>query len=156
MTYLCYRTLVTRGHADDKQEIADLLYTYVWYHDTLNGPGVASLFTTDGILETLWNNGGKRIERNAGPTGRGCLEYGHDQISEVFGNNPLPFVGHSHNQVTNVLIQVHGDTATLYANWTTIHSNAGAAISSEIPRSYPGGNRACGAGAEYRNRQSQW
>ena len=115
--------LVTRGHAEDKAEIADLFYAYVFYHDSHNGPGVASLFTKDGILETLWNNGGKTFEPNAGPTGRGCLEYGYDQISEMFGNKPLPFPGHSHNQVSNVLIQVHGDTATLYANWTTVHSN---------------------------------
>jgi hypothetical protein len=115
--------LVTRGHADDKAEIADLFFAYIFYHDSHNGPGVASLFTDDGILETLWNNGGKVFAPNAGPHGRGCIEYGHEQISAMFGTNPIPFPGHSHNQVSNVLIQVHGDTATLYANWTTIRSN---------------------------------
>lgn len=115
--------LVTRGNADDKAEIADLFFAYIFYHDSHNGPGVASLFTDDGILETLLNNGGKTFEANAGPHGLGCIEYGHDQISAMFGTHPLPFPGHSHNQVSNVMIQVHGDTATLYANWTTIHSN---------------------------------
>jgi ketosteroid isomerase-like protein len=115
--------LVTHGHADDKEEIADLFYAYVFYHDSHNGPGVASLFTDDGILETLRNNGGRTFEPNAGPNGHGCLEYGHDQISEMFGNKPIPFPGHSHNQVTNVMIQVNGDTATLFANWTTVHSD---------------------------------
>ncbi len=36
---------VTRGHADDKMEIAALFQTYMFYHDTHNGEGVASLFT---------------------------------------------------------------------------------------------------------------
>jgi SnoaL-like domain len=115
--------LVTRGHADDKTEIADLFYAYIFYHDSHNGPGVASLFTKDGGLETLWNNGGKTVEANPGATGKGCMSYGPDQIAKFFGNNPLPFVGHSHNEVSNVSVQVRGDTATLYANWTTIRSN---------------------------------
>lgn len=115
--------LVTRGHADDKLEIASLFYTYIWYHDSHNGPGVASLFTDDGILETLWNNAGKTVEPNAGPHGKGCLEYGHKQIADMFGYTPLPWVGHSHNQVSNVNVQVRGEAGTLYANWTTIRSN---------------------------------
>jgi hypothetical protein len=115
--------LVTKGHADDKAEIAGMFYAYIFYHDSHNGPGVASLFTKDGMLETLWNNGGKTIEPNAGPNGRGCIEYGYDQISEMFGTHAIPFPGHSHNDVTNVLIQVNGNTATLFANWTTVHSN---------------------------------
>jgi ketosteroid isomerase-like protein len=115
--------LVTHGNADDKAEIADLFYAYIFYHDSHNGPGVASLFTDDGILETLLNNGGRTFEPNAGPHGLGCIEYGHDQISAMFGTHALPFPGHSHNQVSNVMIQVHGDIATLYANWTTIRSN---------------------------------
>ena len=65
--------LVTRGHADDKEEIAPLFQAYMFYHDTHNGPGVASLFAKDGALENLWNNAGKTIEPNAGPTGRGCF-----------------------------------------------------------------------------------
>ncbi len=116
--------LVTRGHAEDKEEITALFYTYIFFHDTNNGPGVASLFTKDGILESLWNNGGKTIEPNGDAPGHGCVFYGQDQIaSEMFGTKSLPFPGHYHNQATNVLVQVHGDTATLYANWTTIQSN---------------------------------
>lgn len=116
--------LLTRGHADDKLEISSLFTTYIWYHDSHNGPGVASLFTDDGILETLRNNAGKTVEPNAGPHGKGCLEYGHQQISDMFGTNPIPWVGHSHNQVTNISVQVRGDkTGTIYANWTTVRAN---------------------------------
>jgi hypothetical protein len=123
--------LVTKGHADDKLEIAGLFQTYMLYHDTHNGEGVASLFTKDGALEHLWNNGGKTVEPNAGPTGKGCFSPGHDEIVEMFngeagaGRSPLPFSGHSHNQTTNVDVQVYGDTATLYGNFTSVVSNAG-------------------------------
>jgi hypothetical protein len=65
--------LVTRGHAEDKAEIAELFQTYMFYHDTHNGEGVASLFTEDGVLEHLWNNGGRTVEPNAGPNGKGCF-----------------------------------------------------------------------------------
>jgi hypothetical protein len=119
--------LVTRGHAEDKAEIAALFHAYMLYHDTHNGPGVASLFTSDGALEHLWNNGGKTVEPNAGPNGLGCFSPGHDEIVEMFEHDangrPLAFSGHSHNQVTNVSVQVYGDTATLYGNFTTIRSN---------------------------------
>jgi SnoaL-like domain len=123
--------LVTRGHAEDKMEIAALFQAYMFYHDTHNGEGVASLFVPDGVLEHLWNNGGKTVEPNAGPNGRGCFSPGHDEIVEMFqegrganGGSPLPFSGHSHNQTTNVSVQVYGDTATLYGNFTSVVSNS--------------------------------
>lgn len=122
--------LVTRGHADDKTEITALFQAYMFYHDTHNGEGVASLFTPDGALEHLWNNAGKTVEPNAGPDGLGCFSPGHDEIVEMFeegrganGGSPLPFSGHSHNQTTNVSVQVYGGTATLYGNFTTVVSN---------------------------------
>ncbi|MGA7107125.1 MAG: nuclear transport factor 2 family protein [Terracidiphilus sp.] len=119
--------LVTHGNADDKAEIAALFNTYMLYHDTHNGEGVASLFVPNGALEHLWNNGGKTVEPNAGPNGLGCFSPGHDEIVEMFerntGGQPLAFSGHSHNQVTNVSVQVYGNTATLYGNFTTIRSN---------------------------------
>src|SRR5262249_21764067 len=49
--------LVTRGHADDKLEIADLFQAYMFFHDTHNGEAVASLFTPEGAMEHMWNNG---------------------------------------------------------------------------------------------------
>jgi SnoaL-like domain len=121
--------LVTRGHAEDKMEITALFEAYMFYHDTHNGPGVASLFIEDGVLEHLWNNGGRTVEPNAGPNGKGCFSPGRKEIEEMFeGEGSAPraaatFPGHSHNQVTNVSVQVYGDTATLYGNFTTIRSN---------------------------------
>lgn len=130
--------LVTRGHAEDKAEIAELFHTYMFYHDTHNGGGVASLFTYEGALEHLWNNGGRTVEPNAGPDGKGCFSPGKKEILEMFEGEggahgqAGTFPGHSHNQVTNVSVQVYGDTATLYGNFTTIRSNdaAGAPVAS--------------------------
>jgi hypothetical protein len=122
--------LVTRGHADDKAEIDALLQTYMFYHDTHDGEGVASLFTKDGALEHLWNNGGKTVEPNAGPNGLGCYVATHEEIAGMYkarvgpgGGNTLGFPGHSHNLVTNNFVQVRGDTATIYADFTSIRSN---------------------------------
>jgi hypothetical protein len=123
--------LVTRGHADDKQEIADLLLTYLWYHDTNNGEGVASVFAKDGTFEHLYNNGKGAIEPNPGPDGRGCLKHGPGEIVKMYSSNPLPFPGHSHDLVTNVLVQVYGDTATVYADFTSVRSDAGLAAAAK-------------------------
>lgn len=117
--------LVTRGHADDKLEIADLFQAYMFYHDTHNGEGVASLFTPDGAMEHVWNNGGLTIEPTGGPNGRGCYSEGRAAILDMYTDRPKPisFTAHSHNLVTNVSVQVYGDAATLYGHFTTIRSN---------------------------------
>jgi SnoaL-like protein len=116
--------LVTRGRADDKLEIADLFQAYMFFHDTHNGEGVASLFTPEGAMEHMWNNGGV-IEPTGGPTGRGCFSEGRAAILDMYKDRPTPisFSAHSHNLVTNVSVQVYGDTATLYGHFTTIRSN---------------------------------
>jgi len=116
--------LVTRGHADDKLEIADVFQAYMFFHDTHNGEGVASLFTPDGAMEHMWNNGGV-IEPTGGPNGRGCFSEGRAAILDMYKDRPTPvsFSGHSHNLVTNVSVQVYGDTSTLYGHFTTIRSN---------------------------------
>jgi hypothetical protein len=126
--FLTADQLLTRGHDDDKVEITNLLFTYGFYHDSGNGAGVASLFTKDGAIEGLWNNNGNIL------VGRGCLSQG-DQLGRVAvdaaGNTakpgekqtPRPFPGHSHNVITNVLVQVNGDTAALHAYFTRVHAN---------------------------------
>jgi hypothetical protein len=122
--------LVTRGHADDKAEIDALLQAYMFYHDTHNGEGVASLFVESGALEHLWNNAGKTVEPNAGLNGLGCYVSGHDEIAAMYqarvgpgGGSILSLPGHSHNLVTNNFVQVYGDTATIYALFTSIRSD---------------------------------
>lgn len=120
--------LLTRGEQDDKAEITNLLYTYGFFHDSGNAAGIASLFTKDGAIQGLWNNNGKTLE------GSGCLAFG-DQVGRVavdeYGNTAKPgtvqtrrpFPGHSHNIITNVMVQVHGDEATLHAYFTRVLAN---------------------------------
>ena len=117
--------LVTRGHADDKLEVADLFQAYMFCHDTHNGEGVAGLFTSDGAMEHMWNNGGRTIEPSGGPNGRGCYSEGRGAILDMYKDRPapVPYPGLSHNLVTNVAVQVYGDAATLYGHFTTIRSN---------------------------------
>lgn len=118
--------LLSKGHADDIVAVQQLFYAYLFYHDTHDGPGVASLFTKDGVLETLYNNGGNTIEPNAGPNGKGCISFGPEQIAQQFGrpnSSPLPYPGWSHNSSTDILVKVDGDYATLWARWATIRSN---------------------------------
>ncbi len=126
--FLTANQLLTKGSAQDVTEITNLLFTYGFYHDSGNGAGVASLFTKDGAIEGLWNNNGNVL------VGRGCLSQG-EQLGRVAvdaaGNTakpgekqtPRPFPGHSHNVITNVLVQVNGDTAALHAYFTRVHAN---------------------------------
>lgn len=114
--------LLTRGRAEDKIEIAELMYAYQFFHDTHNGEAIASLFVPGGAFEHLYNNGGKTIEPYPGPVGRGCMKIAPNDILKMY-SNPIPFPAGSHNQVTNMIVQVNGDTATLYANVVTTRSN---------------------------------
>jgi hypothetical protein len=127
--FLTKEQLLTKGQDNDKVEITNLIYTYGFYHDSGNGAGVTSLFTKDGAIEGFWNNNGNVL------VGRGCLSRG-EQIGRIAsvdaaGNTaklgedltPRPFPGHSHNVITNVLVQVSGDTASLHAYFTRVHAN---------------------------------
>ncbi len=112
----------------DKAEITNLLYAYGFYHDTGNGPGIISTFTKDGAIGGGWNNDGNSID------GDGCMTVGErmwnagvDSAGRVARwpdkTVPRPFPGHSHNIITNVMIQLHGDTAELHAYYTRVHAN---------------------------------
>ncbi len=68
--FLTKEQLLTKGQDNDKVEITNLIYTYGFYHDSGNGPGVTSLFTKDGAVEGFWNNNGNVL------VGRGCLSRG--------------------------------------------------------------------------------
>jgi hypothetical protein len=112
----------------DKEEIRNLLYVFVFFHDTGNTLGMRSTFTTDGGIGGGYNNEGKQLE------GKGCIgKYEQVGLSAVDtgGRMPppgqpqvaYPFPGHSKNITTNVLIQVHGDTAELRGYYTRVQAN---------------------------------
>jgi hypothetical protein len=129
--FLTRGQLVTRDNLqglEDKAEITNLLYAYGFYHDTGNGPGIISTFTKDGAIGGGYNNDGNEID------GDGCMTSG-DRIWDAGVDSsgriahwpdktvPRPYPGHSHNVMTNVMIQLHGDTAELHAYYTRINSN---------------------------------
>jgi len=112
----------------DKEEIRNLLYAFVFFHDTGNTLGMRSTFTKDGGIGGAYNNEGKQLE------GQGCIgKYEQVGLSAVDtgGRMPAagqpqvayPFPGHSKNVTTNVLIEVHGDTAELRAYYTRVQAN---------------------------------
>jgi hypothetical protein len=116
------------GDAEDKAEVLNVLYAYGFFHDSGNAAGLQSVFTKDGVIEGGWNNNGNTIE------GSGCLGRG-TQLGRVAVDaagrtakpgtvqTARPFPGHSHNIITNVIVQVHGDTAETHAYWTRILAN---------------------------------
>ena len=111
----------------DRQEITDLLNAFVFFHDTGNLEGMRSTFTKDGGISGGYNNDGKVIE------GRGCIgtyeQVGRSAV-DTSGRMPkdgnpvvYPFPGHSKNITTNIMIQLHGDTAELHAYYTRVQAN---------------------------------
>ncbi len=112
----------------DKEEIRELLYTFVFFHDTGNTLGMRSTFTQDGGIGGGYNDNGVQL------TGKGCIgKYDQVGTSAVDTNGAMPpgggaqtaypLPGHSKNVTTNVLIQVHGDTAELHAYYTRVQAN---------------------------------
>jgi hypothetical protein len=120
--------LLTKGQDEDKVEIANLLYTYGFYHDSGNSAGISSLFTKDGAVEGLWNNNGNVLEGRCSlatgdQTGRVAVDAAGATAKPGTKQVARPFPGHSHNVITNVLVQVNGDTGSLHAYYTRVLSN---------------------------------
>jgi hypothetical protein len=53
--------LFSEDHTADVVAIQRVWSAYVFYNDSINGPGVASLFTPDGVDQHLWVSKGRRI-----------------------------------------------------------------------------------------------
>jgi hypothetical protein len=77
---------------EDRQEIHDLVMRFAYYIDTENLGLVSTLFTEDGSMTYSHKLQGKRA------------------VHEFFSGSAGYFLGMSHN-VTNLLIEVNGDTA---------------------------------------------
>jgi len=104
------------NHADDITAILNLKSKYIYFHDSKNGTGVASLFVDGGLFEDPYQDGNGRI---CGPDN---IAIGYDQIKAYFGAspNPSPFPGHTHHVMTGALIKFSqdGQFATLTANFS--------------------------------------
>ena len=94
--------------SDDKNEIRELLGTYCFRLDAGDMDGMAALFVPDGVWETDFGKG----------TGRaGIADHGR---SLRVGDKPRPRAVHL---CTNIVIDLHGDTADVLSNWTTVQNS---------------------------------
>ncbi len=94
------------NHAEDIAEILNLKSKYIFFHDSKNGTGVASLFVDGGLFEDPYQDGQGRI---CGPDN---IAIGFDQIQAYFGNPPnSTFSGHSHHVMTCALIKFSQDVS---------------------------------------------
>jgi hypothetical protein len=122
---------ITKDHAEDIVTILQIFHSYVYYHDTHNGQLLASLFSSDGIFEDLYNDTAKgTLDPTKGVGGAGCTMVGRAQIAQyinVSGGTaePLAFPGHSHHMPTSevVTIDPFGITATMTANFQVVSTN---------------------------------
>jgi hypothetical protein len=111
------------GHEADIVQIIQLQGLYEFYHDGHNGPGVASLFTSDGIFELPFNDGQGHLSPTGGTNGGGCAAFGPTQIAIFFnaagGVAPLPFTAQAHHVMTSPVVSFSrdGNFATLNANY---------------------------------------
>lgn len=59
---LAKHELFSEDHTSDVVAIEQVWGAYTFYNDSINGPGMASLFTPDGVDQHLWDDGhGKLI-----------------------------------------------------------------------------------------------
>ena len=121
--------LLTKGDTADVVAIDQLFAAYVFYHDSMDGERLASLFLPDGIFEDVYNDYGT-LEPTYGVGGLGCVLTGREQIAKFISdesagnpNFPSPFPGHGHHNVSSKLIRVDGNHATLTATWHYVSVN---------------------------------
>jgi hypothetical protein len=122
---------VTQDDPADISAILQVFHAYVYFHDTHNGPALASLFTPDGIFEDLYNDTAKgTLDPTKGVGGLGCLMTGRAQIAQYINvsggtSAPLAFPGHSHHMPTAEVVTVDQghQSATLTANFQVISTN---------------------------------
>jgi hypothetical protein len=123
--------LFSEDHTADVVAIQQVWAAYTFYNDAHDGPGMASLFTADGVDQHVWDNGqgvlvphygivapgdeGKNMTAE-GPKGSGCVLRGREQISFYFGKKlapePLAWPGHSHHETPSILVKVSDDGRT--------------------------------------------
>lgn len=92
----------------DKSAIREVLATYCFRLDSGDMDGMAALFVPDGVWETDFGKG----------TGRaGIAALGRSLRAQ---GNRQPRVVHL---CTNIVVTLHGDTANVLSNWTTVQNS---------------------------------
>lgn len=130
-TVLTKHQLFSEDHTADVVAVQQVWAAYVFFNDSINGPGVASLFTPDGVDQHLWADGhgmfiphfgivtpadeGKNMTP-MGPKGSGCVLHGRAQIAYYFGvkraPQPIGWPQHSHHETPSILVKVSDDGQT--------------------------------------------
>jgi hypothetical protein len=129
-TVLTKHELFSEDHTADVVAVQQVWAAYTFYNDSHNGPGLASLFTPDGVDQHLYDDGhGKLIPHFGivapgdegknmtaeGPKGSGCVLHGRAQISYYFmygQPDSIAWPGHSHHETPSILVHVSDDGQT--------------------------------------------
>ena len=93
----------------EKNAIREVLGTYCFRLDAGDMDGMAALFTPDGVWETDFGKGTERA--GIAEHGRSLRTHGTAQPRAV-------------HLCTNIVIDLHGDTADVLSNWTTVQNSA--------------------------------
>jgi hypothetical protein len=122
--------LFSEDHTADVVAIEQVWAAYTFYTDTNNGPGMASIFTPDGVDQHIWNDGHGKFFADfgivppgdeskdttpEGPIGGGCVLKGRDQIAQYKRRgmvDPLAWPIHSHHFTPSILVKVSDDGQT--------------------------------------------
>ncbi len=119
------RQMFTEDRTADVVAIREVWAAYAFYNDSINGPGMASLFTPDGVDQHIWDDEhgkfipdygvvapddvGKNMTED-GPKGSGCVLHGREQIAYYFGKkrapDPIAWPGHSHHEAFGMMVKV--------------------------------------------------
>jgi 3-phenylpropionate/cinnamic acid dioxygenase small subunit len=94
---------ITTENLGDKDAIRELLARYCFHLDNDQFEEMAELFTSDGVWETAFGTG----------TGRAGIVAQARSIAT--GTRPRRV-----HLTTNIVISLHGDTATARSNWTLV------------------------------------
>lgn len=125
--------LFSEDHTADIVAVESVFSAYVFYNDSHNGPGIASLFTPDAVIHFVWNNhdtfvptfGTHPMQTSGGIKGEGCVLRGRKQFAQYYGYNrdidkkPLAIPGPFHHVTTSKMVKVadDGKSAMLTATW---------------------------------------
>lgn len=93
----------------EKNAIRELLATYCFHLDNYRFADMAALFTEDGTWDTAFGKG----------TGRAGIVAQAESIGTPGAVRPRRV-----HLTTNIVIDLHGDTATVQSNWTVIQNSA--------------------------------
>lgn len=112
--------LFSQNHTADVLAIEQVWAAYGFFIDSGNGPGAASLYTRDAVIQHLWKDRDNTFQPHGGagsfPTKYGttrggpCIVRGREQIEAYYGRpTVMPQPGWGHHFSPNMLVKVSDD-----------------------------------------------